>query len=309
MAVKSPKSVWEKNEIPALEYCSLRRAATLLGCEADDLLHWAEVGAIELCLKFDGFRATLRMPLASKADPEGWIKNIAPHFAEITYLSELSGFWFDGEHMADPESGEAKVKYYFEYEEQPFLKRPIVYIYGVWAILPYALIGVIANLIADKNHVFNDTNFIVKPADDESTPDSLITSTPMSEHLYEKYLRKEDTEQLFTITMDDLLISRKQIDKIHNSIGSRIPSIISGDVENFKMDHKGRTLNSNIRTTAKQSDYIVGLLKSLGIKDNELTGSITELRAKIARASRNHSLPDIDDNTLIDWLRRAGVNR
>lgn len=42
-------------ELPALEYCSLSRATRFIGggCEVEDLLHWAEIGAINLSYKFD----------------------------------------------------------------------------------------------------------------------------------------------------------------------------------------------------------------------------------------------------------------
>nr|HAT2257105.1 hypothetical protein [Citrobacter freundii] len=39
-------------DLPALEYCSLDRASRLLGCELDDILHWAEIRAIPLMVKF-----------------------------------------------------------------------------------------------------------------------------------------------------------------------------------------------------------------------------------------------------------------
>ncbi|HAT3921102.1 TPA: hypothetical protein I9Y23_004820 [Kluyvera ascorbata] len=41
-------------ELPALEYCSLERAARFIGsgCEADDLLHWATIGSIKLSHEF-----------------------------------------------------------------------------------------------------------------------------------------------------------------------------------------------------------------------------------------------------------------
>ncbi|OOF28915.1 hypothetical protein [Salinivibrio sp. IB872] len=32
-----------------LEYCSVARAARLLGCEVEDIYHWREIGAIKLC--------------------------------------------------------------------------------------------------------------------------------------------------------------------------------------------------------------------------------------------------------------------
>lgn len=59
----NPRSAWEKHGLPALEYCKLDRASELLGCKVDDLLHWAEIGAIELCLEFDGFDAQISLPI------------------------------------------------------------------------------------------------------------------------------------------------------------------------------------------------------------------------------------------------------
>lgn len=44
------ESVWEKNDIPPLEYCSLNRATRLLGCEIDDLWHWQNIGAIRFAI-------------------------------------------------------------------------------------------------------------------------------------------------------------------------------------------------------------------------------------------------------------------
>ncbi|EEP9808256.1 hypothetical protein PP836_003910 [Salmonella enterica] len=40
------ETVWERNNIPPLEYCSLSRASRLLGCEVEDLWHWQDIGAI-----------------------------------------------------------------------------------------------------------------------------------------------------------------------------------------------------------------------------------------------------------------------
>lgn len=53
MAENQP-NIWQANGIPALEYCKLDRASRLLGCEVEDLIHWFEVGAIDLCVRFYG---------------------------------------------------------------------------------------------------------------------------------------------------------------------------------------------------------------------------------------------------------------
>lgn len=36
-----------------LEYCTLARASRLLECEVEDLVHWALIGAVKLCLKLE----------------------------------------------------------------------------------------------------------------------------------------------------------------------------------------------------------------------------------------------------------------
>lgn len=46
--------VTDKFKLPPLEYCSLDRASRLLMCEVEDLFHWHEIGAIQLCIRFDG---------------------------------------------------------------------------------------------------------------------------------------------------------------------------------------------------------------------------------------------------------------
>lgn len=42
------------NPLLPLEYCKLGRAARMLGCEVDDLIHWGAIGAIKLCLRNPG---------------------------------------------------------------------------------------------------------------------------------------------------------------------------------------------------------------------------------------------------------------
>lgn len=47
------KGEQSKQDIPPLlplEYCTVERAARLLGCEVEDIHHWHEIGAIQLCV-------------------------------------------------------------------------------------------------------------------------------------------------------------------------------------------------------------------------------------------------------------------
>lgn len=45
--------------LPLLEYCKLDRAARLLDCEVSDLLHWASIGEIEVCVMLNNAITTL----------------------------------------------------------------------------------------------------------------------------------------------------------------------------------------------------------------------------------------------------------
>lgn len=64
---------------------------------------------------------------------------------------------------------------------------------------------------------------------------------------------------------------------------------------------------AKIHTTAKQCRFIVALLRSYNLNDDDFKGSISDLRIKITNRIPSIGDPDVDDNTLIDWLQKAGV--
>jgi hypothetical protein len=52
------KGIQEKKEIPPLlplEYCTVERAARLIGCEVEDIYHWQKVGAIRFYAQLEKF--------------------------------------------------------------------------------------------------------------------------------------------------------------------------------------------------------------------------------------------------------------
>lgn len=64
---------------------------------------------------------------------------------------------------------------------------------------------------------------------------------------------------------------------------------------------------TRINTTAKQCRFIVALLRSYDLNDDDFKGSISDLRIKITNRIPAIGDPDADDNTLTDWLQKAGV--
>ncbi len=55
------KSIWQQNGILPIEFCSIHRAAEILKCRIDDLLHLGEIGAIELCVLLNGLPSSLML--------------------------------------------------------------------------------------------------------------------------------------------------------------------------------------------------------------------------------------------------------
>ncbi|AMR39173.1 hypothetical protein LG71_25745 [Pluralibacter gergoviae] len=51
MAAQKEETIWQKNNMPPLEFCTLERASRLLGCEVDDLWHWQDIGVLRFSTK------------------------------------------------------------------------------------------------------------------------------------------------------------------------------------------------------------------------------------------------------------------
>ena len=111
-----------------------------------------------------------------------------------------------------------------------------------------------------------------------------------------------------TLTISDLFIARDTILKLKDAIdtGEPIKSMINGGV--IPLPPTEMNVGKPVKTTEKQMRLIVALLKRIGLTDSDLKGSITQLRNKANNKGEELPLPD-DDKTLIDWLRKGGVNR
>lgn len=59
------RNIWKLNNLPPMEYCSLARAQKLLNCELEDILHWHDIGAINLCLKLNPTPGILKIAVLS----------------------------------------------------------------------------------------------------------------------------------------------------------------------------------------------------------------------------------------------------
>ena len=85
-------------KIPPMEYFTLDRAASILQCDTDDLLHYGVIGAIPLCLMMRGFPSALIF--VGGKDIQDQIEFYNEHkgnssflFRENNYISEFNSMF------------------------------------------------------------------------------------------------------------------------------------------------------------------------------------------------------------------------
>ena len=219
-------------------------------------------------------------------------------------------------------TAKVRVKKSYQHENTPGLKKPIVFLSGLWALSIGFLPPVFFNSLKNNESIdltafhlsFKEAD-IPFSTDDYGSDNYVVDAHPVTEHLYSNGLRNEtEIKPIATITVSDILVTRHQIEKIDNSIGENIPNIINGGI--VQVEPVEVAIEKPVRATAKQSDLIVGLLKAIGLTDEELKGSISELMNKANTRTRQlcgdraETLPFPDDEaSTISWLKKGGVNR
>ncbi len=112
-------NIWAERNLPALEYCNIRRAADLLNCTVSDILHWAEIEAINLCLKIDWMPSAIDFNIGME-QAEPWFEqqiNSKVTLNPRAVLSKKSCFYL-GVNTVNPL--EADIKYNFNGQEIGF---------------------------------------------------------------------------------------------------------------------------------------------------------------------------------------------
>ena len=88
------RNIWKLNNLPPMEYCSLARAQKLLNCELEDILHWHDIGAINLCLKLNPTRGTLKIAVLSHQE-----KDVTTALTPLASAEEVETFWSAHSHI------------------------------------------------------------------------------------------------------------------------------------------------------------------------------------------------------------------
>lgn len=77
-----------------MEYCSLARAQKLLNCELEDILHWHDIGAINLCLKLNPTPGILKIAVLSHQE-----KEVTSAFNPFTSVEAGETVWSQHSHI------------------------------------------------------------------------------------------------------------------------------------------------------------------------------------------------------------------
>ncbi|MBN3195122.1 hypothetical protein [Pectobacterium versatile] len=311
MAKVTNRNIWDDNKIPSLEYCSILRATDLLGCRIEDILHFAEIGAIELCIKLEGFKASITSPLRLR-EPDVWENGFHNHPLLNKYQvnSSLSLFSPYIEINSKIYTDEKPV-YTYEYSNSPGLKKPCILLYGLWSLKLLALSDAhfFSKITSPDGMSLSPLDFSLKEADEPFSYDDInsdaLYASPITEYLYPNgLLDQKELKPIVTLTTSDLYLTKKQIELIYDGIGKSLPSYVSGEVE--KTENPINIIKAG-SLTVHQFSFIYSLLKMLDISDDKIINSSPSELNKILStlaASKGLTFTPPDKNTWAKWREK-----
>lgn len=251
----TPPNIWEKNNIPALEYCTLPRAAEVLNCKIGDLIHFAEIGAIEFCIKLREFEASLLFPFEWR-NPGVWEKKFRNSHNYIN-KSPLSMFRIKASMEFNNDNAEPIKKYAYQNESSPGIRSPLMFISGFWSLsIVNTEIFFFRKLKGNQEISLTALDFSLKEADvpltDNGFEDEVIFVSPPTENLYPDggSLAEERVVEITRLTTEDIYLTRMQIEKIFNGLGKELPNYINGGV----LEAEKRSMGNNIKKTHKNQE-------------------------------------------------------
>lgn len=263
------------NILHLLEYCRIDRAAELLGCEMSDLLHLEEIDAIDLYWNFKFQPATTNLgPLVPMVDCQCEDAEIEADSPQSIYASAIYPVEENGEttYSADPQINT-----------------------NTWFGVPVLLDG-------------------LWHAGDRLTPHFIQNMEPSG-----RFLCRAETNEGDIIAalppewkeppVEELCIMRRDLLRLSKAIYEGQP--LDGRDYNHEQhgcrSHHKATESRQILDTRNACLALVEVLKASGFTDEDFKGSIRKLQTKISSRCFGGMLTSVDEKTLADWLRKAGV--
>ncbi|QLY50303.1 hypothetical protein HV186_00455 [Citrobacter freundii] len=254
------QSLWYKNGIPALEYCTLPRAAELLGCKVSDILHLSSIGAIHLSVMLNRFEASVLIH---------GLKNINDRDDEL-FDELMKRNVIDSTGMLIDADGNLS-RVFLEYTENDGRKSLIVDRDA--EIRKNLLIASISGLWGFKSHFgweedmekfgvaeINTLGLVFYPAD------TYFFQSSIRAYLQGEKIPDEITYQsLAEITPSDIYVTKKQLELMHGAIGNELPNFINQGVERSDFpDLMEKPIEVNTNKIGEFLDILIRSVPELG---------------------------------------------
>jgi hypothetical protein len=273
-----------------VEYCKLDRAARMLECEVEDLLHWAEINAIDLWLKIDEencgviyfdeatFRDLIKLRDSSKLVTESGLINIT---------AGRSTFYIETEDCEDQEL--ENFKDYEDDIEDSDLAIEIASACGLWAVE-------FADIVLHSNR-----------AEGYFTPNSLYCDPTVEQ----RFIIDLDSEMRFNLA--DLLITRTELERLHDSMSSGTPlknRYNDSEIEKISRAQMQRASNAKAaaeRNSAPRAELVLSLLELVLGEESSLIDNPYALYQRVNKQLREANIiePEITEQAFADILSKA----
>ncbi|HHN8377544.1 TPA: hypothetical protein ACRRXV_002475 [Morganella morganii] len=328
------KDIWSENKIPRMKFCSVKRAAELLSCNSEDIFYFAESGDVQLCAKvFDVHSHILLNYFNANKDITKW--DVFEFFCGLALAENQALYLRDNKLFSTSDILSIYPNFSFTTNDTDTLINEI---YGICAknFLPVAIDGVWAldsklfnnfnGMTTIGNENDTDYGYVFKLFDfisEDNEDDTFLTNGIKNANEYREIL----VNTSFVLTVPNLsrdrspysihvpvlekpiLLNERNVYITAEQLNLIYQSVVNGTVISKDFDLINDCLDeSNERVTARQTEVIVSAFKEIGITEDDMKGSVTSLRKKIARKAPSIALP-LDDKTIIDWLRKGGISR
>ena len=194
-----------KKLIPVVEFCRLERAAKLLNCEVEDLLHWGVIGAIELCVLLNNAIASLCIDV----NEEGLLKIISD---EDGYLK---GKIKVGSSIIHPISKVGTGEYYMESLDSDDISSLHCLASGLWAINQE---DIIIELLSNNSTLLRPSALSL--ADYDGPRNYLIED---KDYILDDIVSDPSLNNFGEISVADIWITSEQMEKIKSHTGKHMP--------------------------------------------------------------------------------------
>lgn len=200
-------NVWKENRIAPLEYCSFERAAKLLNCECEDLIHWNKIGAISIAFEPKNLAGDLSVSFYENA-----ADNIERYNLSYNITAELS---FYGSIFNSKRGHKEGV--YFHQSRYGFNFSG--YINGLWIISSGIINENNGVFITNKNHKGHNLFHPVSRSDEICSVFFIYKGEEeFSLELSELFITRLDIEKIWTATilgepMDSYFTGKPREDK------------------------------------------------------------------------------------------------